>query len=215
MSDLVLDVWHSDGVDTGSLVVLPDGCRDVIVRHEETSRAENWFLSDLYNGPFCSVVGTTSEMSGFRLRAGTQVDLEALLRAICNIDPFDRKAVFACIHQHAYISQNTRDALHSLSEDCLTVNSCARQLGVSMRSLQRLIMRETGRAPGYWRQLARIRRAGRRIESDSPLAEFAFEQGYSDQAHMTRAFSAWFGMSPKKFSLQSELKSQLGYPAYG
>lgn len=69
------------------------------------------------------------------------------------------------------------------------------RLGVSARTLRRLIGDELGVSP---RELARFARARRLIPllGTRSLADIAFECGYSDQAHMSNDTRALFGCSP-------------------
>ncbi|MBK9617544.1 MAG: helix-turn-helix domain-containing protein [Uliginosibacterium sp.] len=58
------------------------------------------------------------------------------------------------------------------------------------------MMRQTGRTPGYWKQLARTRRAARALAGSATLADIAFAHCYADQAQMSRDFQRWFGVTP-------------------
>lgn len=87
------------------------------------------------------------------------------------------------------------EALHCLA-DTDRVSAAVRQLGVTERSLERLLASATGRTPGYWLALARLRRAAQALADATPLAAVAADMGYADQAHMGREFRRWFGVSP-------------------
>ncbi|WP_299375912.1 helix-turn-helix domain-containing protein, partial [uncultured Kiloniella sp.] len=107
----------------------------------------------------------------------------------------------------------TEDALKCLASGVVTVSHAASDLGVSSRTLQRFIVNETGKSPVFWHRLARVRRAGRDIINAGSLAEFAFDYGFSDQAHMTREFRQWFDLSPRTFAKVSRHQEifQTGY----
>ncbi|MGK9286369.1 helix-turn-helix domain-containing protein [Sinorhizobium meliloti] len=95
-----------------------------------------------------------------------------------------------------------------------TVMIAARQLGVSERTLHRHVRKRTGEAPSFWIELARARRALRALRVGLPLAEVAFDAGYADQAHFTRAFGARFGCSPAKFRRNPLLMPLAGRPGF-
>lgn len=104
-------------------------------------------------------------------------------------DVLDRLGTFT--HQAPRVTE----ALHCLA-DTDRVSAAVRQLGVTERSLERLLASATGRTPGYWLALARLRRAAQALADATPLAAVAADMGYADQAHMGREFRRWFGVSP-------------------
>jgi transcriptional regulator GlxA family with amidase domain len=77
------------------------------------------------------------------------------------------------------------------------VDELARQHRVSRRQLERDFQRCLGVAPGSYARLVRFQRAARAIADGMPLAHVAAEQGYADQAHMTRAFGDIAGVTPR------------------
>lgn len=81
----------------------------------------------------------------------------------------------------------------------LTIRSLARGLGISPRSLQRELGR---RGASYSRLVNEVRfNAATALLSESKrsITRIAYDVGYSDPAHFTRAFSRMAGMSPKVF----------------
>ncbi|MCA1755086.1 MAG: helix-turn-helix domain-containing protein [Spirochaeta sp.] len=44
--------------------------------------------------------------------------------------------------------------------------------------------------------------------------ELAYQVGYSDQAHMSRAVKRWFGVSPSEVLKRPDLAEQLHVPGY-
>jgi len=80
----------------------------------------------------------------------------------------------------------------------LSVDELARQHRVSRRQLERDFRRWLGIAPAGYARLVRFQRAARAIADGVPLAHVAAEQGYADQAHMTRVFSETAGVTPRQ-----------------
>ena len=79
-----------------------------------------------------------------------------------------------------------------------TITAAARQLGFSVRTLQR----ELSVHGLDWSQLldgVRLRHATRLLLSEMPLAEIARELGYTDQPNFGRAFRRWTGATPRSY----------------
>lgn len=69
---------------------------------------------------------------------------------------------------------------------------------MSRRSLHRHVVGATGVGPNKIEQLQRARGAYALLQDGWDLAAAAIEAGFSDQAHMTRAFTALAGSSPAR-----------------
>lgn len=82
-----------------------------------------------------------------------------------------------------------------------SVSLVARQAGISMRHLERLSRDWVGLPPGQLVRLLRFQRAVRGLSLGPalPLARIALETGYADQAHLTREFRRYSGMTPSHF----------------
>lgn len=79
----------------------------------------------------------------------------------------------------------------------------SRLAGISPRHLGRLDRDWVGLSPGHLLRLRRFQRALRRLSLQPavPLARIAFETGFADQAHLTREFRRYSGMTPSHFGL--------------
>lgn len=77
----------------------------------------------------------------------------------------------------------------------ITIPELARELGCGQRTLERRLKQEGGSAE-VLRASTRLVAATRALTSSMSLTEIAFETGFSDSAHMSRAFKAACGMSP-------------------
>jgi len=81
---------------------------------------------------------------------------------------------------------------------------------VSLRSMQRRILRSTGLAAGTIRQIARAERAVALLESGVGIVETVAQAGYADQPHLTRSLRRFVGESPaaiRASSISRELVS--------
>lgn len=81
------------------------------------------------------------------------------------------------------------------SEGHLPISQLAGRLGCHQRTLERRL-REAGMTAEALRQAARLVRAAHRLPSADSLTMIAADEGFSDLAHMTRAFQAAAGMPP-------------------
>ncbi len=189
-----VEAWHHTSVHADSTVVVPDGCRDLIL-HILPHQRPAWFVTDLADSTY-AVPGTVGECYwGFRMQPGTQVDTDRLL-ALLQARPWnDAHDALPLLHDCTVLDARVADALQSLARYS-QVAQAARELGVSERTLQRLVLSATGRPPAYWKCLARVRRAAQALPEASSLADCAADHGYTDQAHMSREFRRWLGRAP-------------------
>jgi AraC-like DNA-binding protein len=213
MSELVLDTWALTAEQPVAGLVLPDGCRDLIFCHPAGERPL-WFVSDLSDRPYEVMVEAGTRMRGFRLQPGAAVDCDALLAAVQGRDCGDGD-VLARIADHVRRPPRVAEALNCLASAVGSVAEAAGLLGVSPRSLQRLVLGATGHTPVAWLQLARARQAARAVAVAQPLAEVADQYGYADQAHMTRAFRRWFGTTPRQLRGDARRQDILAASGYG
>ncbi|GGQ12762.1 AraC family transcriptional regulator [Streptosporangium pseudovulgare] len=80
------------------------------------------------------------------------------------------------------------------------VDELAARAGRSMRSLQRLFRDYVGVGPKWVIRRFRLHEAAERVYRGLDLATLATELGYTDQAHLTRDFTAAVGMSPAAYA---------------
>ncbi|MFG1947876.1 DUF6597 domain-containing transcriptional factor [Nonomuraea sp. NPDC048826] len=80
------------------------------------------------------------------------------------------------------------------------VDALAARSGRSVRSLQRLFREYVGIGPKWVIRRFRLHEAAERIYQGLDLATLAAELGYTDQAHLTRDFTAVVGMPPAAYA---------------
>jgi len=212
----ILESWQYTVHATSHGVVLPDGCRDLILVTTPGEPAR-WMVSALDDTARAVARAAGQCFWGYRLHPGALVDEGALLGAIEQTQPRDPHDALALVDALVRVDSRVEDALDSLKR-CPCVASAARQLGVSERSLQRLVTSSTGRAPGYWKNLARVRRAAQVLSATwpdaPPLAQLAADHGYADQAHMSRAFRHWLGCTPSALLASPTLRELVRASGY-
>jgi AraC-like DNA-binding protein len=80
------------------------------------------------------------------------------------------------------------------------VDELAARAGQSVRRLQRLFQDYVGIGPKWVIRRFRLHEAAERIHQGLDLATLAAELGYTDQAHLTRDFTAAVGMPPATYA---------------
>lgn len=206
----VLDSWSHEVAADGQAIVLPDGCRDLILL-ERDGAAPQWFVSPLMAATEQVACHAGDRFSGFRFHPGAVFDESRLLNAVSGC-PSDQ--VPALVAELVRVNPRMAEALDALARSS-GIAQARRALGVSERSLERLVQAGTGCPPSFWRGLARARQAAAALAGAEPLAAIAADCGYADQAHMTRAFRQWFGTSPGRFRASPQLLELVAQPGYG
>jgi AraC-like DNA-binding protein len=92
-----------------------------------------------------------------------------------------------------------RAILGSNLGDRLELGPLARRLCVSPYQLCRTFRHETGATLGGYRLNLRLRMSLERIAAGQPLADLAFELGFSSHSHFTARFRRVFGFPPSRF----------------
>ena len=82
------------------------------------------------------------------------------------------------------------------------MDQLAAEAGLSVRGVQRLFAEYVGASPKWVLRRARLHEAAARAEHDAQIdwAALADELGYSDQAHLTRDFTATVGEPPGRYT---------------
>ncbi len=211
MSNSLIATWQSYSAINTSYCVLPDGCRDLIIKINQKERPL-WFISPLFNEAQSIMVESNATMIGLRIKPGAEIQEQALLdfaqtRYADEIEDY--------LDDFVRMDRSVDDALKCLASNISSIKQASTLLGVSARTLQRFILKKTKQSPSYWYQLARVRKAAKHISYSSCLATLAQEYGFSDQSHMTREFQRWFKCTPVTLLNHPDLLAQLSENSYG
>ena len=212
LPETALELWCFAAREAMAVEVPPDGCRDLIVVAPR-GRAPACFVSSLAGTTEAHVFAPGDRAMGVRLRPGAQFDERALPALLQAHGRFDEGDLLAAVGAAARLDARVGEALDCLREAPSLPVAQAR-LGVSARSLERLLSGHTQRGPLWWRNLARARHCARALTGATPLAELAVDHGYADQAHMTRDLRRWFGVTPTRLRATPALIATLAAPAY-
>ena len=74
--------------------------------------------------------------------------------------------------------------------------------GLTRYDLSRQFRIMFGTSPYRYLLMRRLEFARERIHQERPLVEVAFDAGFADQAHFTRAFRSAFGLTPAPARLE-------------
>ena len=195
MTDCVLETWRSTTTDSYSAIVIPDGCRDVIMAIYPDGSL-TWHITELDSQSRQVCINPGLSLMGIRLRPGTEIAEQNLLTSLAACQQ-DEQAVRERIHHCCHLNHEVAESLECLRNQPKTVAQAAHWLGVTPRTLQRLLINRTGQSPRFWLQLARVRQAARSLLDPVPLVDIADIHGYADQSHLSREIKRWFGLSPK------------------
>ena len=194
MSSSLISVWGTNFSSVTSAIVIPDGCRDLIVRTIGPEKP-NWFVSPLFDQSESVQIEANCEYVGFRLSPGADIKERELLTYI-ESKQLHVEEVNDVIDDFVTTENSVKEALACFANEVGSIKQSSALLGVSIRTLQRLVLNKTKRTPGYWLQLARIRKAARGLSHNLCLADVAENYDFSDQSHMNREFQRWFGLTP-------------------
>ncbi len=204
--------WSSSSTDSSTAIILPDGCRDVILKMQKGHKPY-WLVSPLFDQASTVKLAADSTTVGFRLQPGVKISESELLRLI------DKENLYVdqvenVIDDFSSLNSSVEEVLACLATDVNSIAQGAARLGVSSRTLQRLMLKETARSPSYWYQLARVRKAARSLTESMSLIDTAGLHRFSDQSHMSREFQRWFKLTPAELLTKPELVNQLDSSGY-
>lgn len=180
---------------------LPDW---LVLRAEERLRLDSvGLLVDLISAELAELSpGSESVLNGL-LDAVFSYVLRALLLRCA-----DRGPGFGRALRSEAISRALQ-RLHTEVERDWSLESLAREVGLSRTALANRFREDLGETPmGYLRRLRMLRASQRLLETDLPLERIATEVGYSDAFGFSRVFKKTLGKSPREFR-RSELAPEL------
>jgi AraC-like DNA-binding protein len=193
-------------------MIIPDGCQDLLYWVVPGMRPR-WTVSHLQAGVMAVRIPQGATIVGFRFAPGTELP-ERVRSELMERPGDDPDHTLDAVMESIGYDQRVAESLAAVAELGTGVEDAARSLGVSRRTLERLLARHTGRAPVFWSQLARVRAAARVLVSGGDPPETAYETGYADQAHLSRSVRRWFGVSPTELLSRDDLTAQLMVPGY-
>ncbi|RVX38930.1 helix-turn-helix protein [Nonomuraea polychroma] len=154
-------------------------------------------------GPVSDVTGRFVEIGDMFGPAGSTLTEQVLAEP-------DARAAIALIETFLLSMEPAQDplveevaALVAMVERDVSItraDELAARSGRSVRSLQRLFRHYVGIGPKWVIRRFRLHEAAERVHQGVELATLAAELGYTDQAHLTRDFTAVVGMPPAAYA---------------
>lgn len=80
------------------------------------------------------------------------------------------------------------------------IDALAAHVGVSRRQIERDFLDAVELAPKAFAAILRLRHASAWVRAGHPIAEAALAAGYADQAHLSRDFQRYAGLSPTAYA---------------
>ena len=213
VSGLAIAEWAFESHRNCETLVLPDGCRDFIVE-KRTDEKIKWFISELSQSAYKVPTSSGTKFKGIRLSPGVAVQERNLRSWLTDKDTAE---LFKSdqLDEFCIRSNNLSTALRCLASEKQSVLCVAKELGISLRTLERHVKSGTGQSPYFWFSLSRVRKAARSIGNTKSLSQYAIDAGFADQSHMNREMKKWFGHTPAQIKTDNEVLSVLAEPGFG
>ncbi|HEY3255493.1 MAG TPA: AraC family transcriptional regulator [Polyangiaceae bacterium] len=106
-----------------------------------------------------------------------------------------------------------RARLHDEFAESLSLERLAKEVGLSKFHVARCFKEATGVAPHQYQKLLRLQSARRHIERGACVREAAAAAGFADEAHLSRSFRDWLGVSPGVWRRANAHKITTSIPA--
>ncbi len=93
------------------------------------------------------------------------------------------------------------DYLHAHHAEPISLEQLANLANLKPLRFLRLFQREMGLPPHAYLLQVRVERAKQLLAVGVPIAQVAFDTGFSDQSHLHRHFKRWVGTTPRQYAL--------------
>ncbi|MBR7712666.1 AraC family transcriptional regulator [Acinetobacter nosocomialis] len=121
----------------------------------------------------------------------------------CLIDLLLPHFILEEIQKPQYLYRDFLDLINVItsSEDFISLEVLAQQIGLSRYAIIRLFKANVGLTPHAFQINLKINQARELLKQGISLAELAVNLGFSDQSHFHKAFKAHTGVTPRQFQL--------------
>ena len=209
-SGFAMRVWRSTSVDVPSFVSVAvptwqlvfvqsaDGTKSVIARGPETQASRSGIPED-------------AEIFGIQFDLGVFLSDYPIGRLVDHAESLtaeSRRSFWLNGTRYETPSFDNADVFvqHLIRSGALLRDPVVEQIlqrrpvSLSDRSIQRRFIRSTGLTYAAVRQIERAERAGSLLRSGVPILDVVDDQGYSDQAHLTRSVKRYLGTTPGRIA---------------
>ena len=163
-----------------------------VMRSGQEIRDQVWLVStgDGKFGTFCS------SKIPVRARDGTILGIAGVMYRL-DQSPEDRSIDDPVEMATEFIAANYASGME--------VGGIADRVGLSPSQLNRRFRAKIQMSPSEYLQRVRVHEAGRLLaDTDQTVGQVALDTGFYDQAHLTRTFRRWMGMTPTEFRRLSQ-----------
>jgi AraC-like DNA-binding protein len=101
----------------------------------------------------------------------------------------------------ARVADLARGLIHDTYLEDITADDLAAATGRTRYAVYRAFRSAYGMAPSDYQRQLRLRTARRLIAQGRPLSDIAAQTGFADQAHFTRWFQRYYGITPGGYRL--------------
>ncbi len=158
------------------------------------------FAEDVVGDPYVAAMlrqaHTALEASSSRLERESCL-LEALASLVVR-HAVDKSLTHRIGPEHRAVKR-VRERLETLPSENVSLESLAREAGLSPFHLCRVFHEEIGLSPHAYQTLLRVRLAKILLAEKVSISQVAVEVGFYDQAHLTRHFKRIFGVTPGRY----------------
>jgi AraC-like DNA-binding protein len=160
-------------------------------------------IKRLFNLDPLSLVDDCLELSKVQLNGGNQ-----LLDKLKSLNSTENQLILITQFLEDYIHNNTMHQkphrvfeLHSNEMLNQSLSTISKKLDISTRSMQRLFRKYVGISLSLYRRIIIFNSALEELHHNksSSLTELALDFNYSDQAHFTRTFKEFTGITPREY----------------
>lgn len=163
-----------------------------------------FFFQLMTNIPMAQIVGQANLSLEEILHPSIVAELEESLQKAASDDEIIA-AIEKCLRQcidEQYFDKRMLEAMNLIySNNVYNVDTLSKAVNLSTTALRHLFYKGIGRSP---KEVAKIIRFNKLIRSFNPhkktnLQDVVFDNGYFDQAHMTRDFTSVLGITPRQY----------------
>ena len=135
------------------------------------------------------------------VESGDDVELEANLVALLRLSSRNKvaakpKRVTVRVERAV---ETAKAHLTDYFHDAVPLDALAELTGVSKFHLNKMFKQVVGIPPHVFQTSLRVGEAKRRLRDAAPLAHVAVDLGFADQAHFTRTFKRYVGVTPGQY----------------
>jgi AraC-like DNA-binding protein len=177
-------VEAEQGVIEASAIIIPPGARHRLLAAGGPLRA-------IYPRPL-GRLARRWDLARWTAVSAAPADWTAMLTAGDLVGTLNAEAA---VGEATVIDPRLKRALDDLGGE-LSLADLAARAGLSTARLRALAQAELGAPLAHWRLWLRLETALLRLRAGEGLASAAAEAGFSDQSHLNRAMSRFFGVTP-------------------